>query len=282
VNIKRLLLMSGACGVLATAVSTALAQETSEVAEVVIVTGSYIRGTPEDAALPVDVISADDLEKIGSPTTLELIKGLTISNGVLGDTNQFDSAPSVILMNNGIALAGATFRPYALGGNPAFGFGASEGERNYKGTRVSASLSGDFGASTAWDVAVTYMRQKALRTGRDTIVNRFQKALQGFGGPNCTGTTPGANGCMWFNPFASDTPANAITGAPNPSFVPTGVGSNNNPELINWFFYNGFTETTSDIIVADAVLNGETGWKSGRRQCSLGARCAVSRNRPQE
>ena len=56
-NIKRALLMSGACGILATAVSTALAQETSEVPEVVIVTGSYIRGTAEDAALPVDVIS---------------------------------------------------------------------------------------------------------------------------------------------------------------------------------------------------------------------------------
>ena len=90
-NIKRALLMSGACGILATAVSTALAQETSEVAEVVIVTGSYIRGTAEDAALPVDVISAEDLAKQGSPSTLEMIKGLSVSNGVLGDTNQFDA-----------------------------------------------------------------------------------------------------------------------------------------------------------------------------------------------
>ncbi len=90
-NIKRALLMSGACGILATAVSTALAQQTSEVAEVVIVTGSYIRGTAEDAALPVDVISAEDLAKQGSPSTLEMIKGLSVSNGVLGDTNQFDA-----------------------------------------------------------------------------------------------------------------------------------------------------------------------------------------------
>src|SRR5262245_26226368 len=91
VNIKRLLLMSGACGVLASASSTALAQETSEVAEVVIVTGSYIRGAAEDAALPVDVISAEDLEKQGAPTTLEMLKSLSVSNGVLGDTNQFDA-----------------------------------------------------------------------------------------------------------------------------------------------------------------------------------------------
>src|SRR6201991_481180 len=83
--------MSGACGVLASAISVALAQEANEVAEVVIVTGSYIRGTAEDAALPVDVITAEDLAKQGAPTTLELLKSLNVSNGVLGDTNQFDA-----------------------------------------------------------------------------------------------------------------------------------------------------------------------------------------------
>ena len=59
--------------------------------EEVVVTGSFIRGTPEDAALPVDVISQEDIEKQGSPSTLELIKNLSVSSGVLGDTNQFDT-----------------------------------------------------------------------------------------------------------------------------------------------------------------------------------------------
>src|SRR5690606_12942955 len=45
----------------------------------------------EDAALPVDVISSDDLQKQGSPSTVELMKQLPVSNGVLGDTNQFDA-----------------------------------------------------------------------------------------------------------------------------------------------------------------------------------------------
>jgi len=61
----------------------------TEIGEVVV-TGSFIRGTPEDAALPVDVISAEDIEKQGAPSTLELIKQLPVSSGVLGDTNQFD------------------------------------------------------------------------------------------------------------------------------------------------------------------------------------------------
>jgi len=558
VNIKRALLMSGACGVLATAVTTALAQDTSEVAEVVIVTGSYIRGTAEDAALPVDVISSDELEKIGSPTTLDLIKSLTISNGVLGDTNQFDvraqgnegagsinlrglgrertlvllngrrlvknpftdavdtniiptsaigrievlkdgaaatygsdaiagvvnfitkenldgleiggdfkqidgsdgdytanlswgwrsdrasllvsggyqhrselkvlerdwafpafadspqggwsgggnpsgfilrssvvppsatnplgspgtmrdaqcaalggvptggvqtspgvfsfpacnwqftpydnltekedryqvftsfnvdigestsfhieglyaktevpeyktspsylalqspvatpgvflvpnanpgvqdfiahnptvttfqgvTGPSAVLMDRGIALAAATFRPYALGGNPAFGFSASEGTREYEAFRVSAGLSGDITDNLSWDFAVTYMEEEAFRSGRDTLVDRLQAALNGFGGPNCTGATAGANGCMWFNPFSSAVARNAITGATNPAFT-TPVGDNLNPDLINWFFHDGFTRTTNDITVVDAVLTGRTGWTLG-------------------
>src|SRR6185503_7200458 len=68
---------------------SALAQEQEE--EQVVVTGSYIRGTPEDAALPVDVITQDDLLNRGAPSTLDLIKTLPVSNGVLGDTNQFDA-----------------------------------------------------------------------------------------------------------------------------------------------------------------------------------------------
>lgn len=57
----------------------------------IVVTGSLIRGTPEDAALPVDVISADELSRQGSPSALDLLKNLPTSNGVIGDANQFDS-----------------------------------------------------------------------------------------------------------------------------------------------------------------------------------------------
>ena len=73
------------------AVAPAYAQTGAAEVEEVVVTGSFIRGTPEDAALPVDVIGADELQKQGNPSPVELVKSLTISNGVLGDTNQFDS-----------------------------------------------------------------------------------------------------------------------------------------------------------------------------------------------
>lgn len=69
----------------------AAAQSEPADVDAVIVTGSLIAGTPEDAALPVDVIGQEELAKQGSPTTVELLKGLSVSNGVLGDTNQFDA-----------------------------------------------------------------------------------------------------------------------------------------------------------------------------------------------
>lgn len=532
--------MSGACGILATAVSTALAQETSEVAEVVIVTGSYIRGTAEDAALPVDVISAEDLTKLGSPSALEMIKDLSVSNGVLGDTNQFDARAqgtegsgsvnlrgfgpqrTLVLLNGrrmvaspflfgavdtnfiplaaigrvevlkdgaaatygsdaiggvvnfitkenlrgidvsadfkqiedsdgdysasgafgwgndrsnalfavgyqhrsellvrdrdwatkeylenpqggwsasgnphsfvplgatGTPVAGVTRdpqcaplggfagttatlvpvcywqytqydaltekedrwqvyadynfditdsttlhlegmyadteipiyrtspsyaalqaptslatggtsiangqyfvpannpgfapfvaanpgvfpdttgigallianRPFALGGNPLFGYGSSEGPRNYDGYRVSAGLNGDISDSLSWDVAATYMEQNAAREGRDTVVNRYQLALRGLGGPNCNvaANTPGTNGCFWYNPFSNAIPGNSLTGFTNPQFVPG--ASNNNPELINWMFPVVSTDQQTTLLVLDAVLSGKTG-----------------------
>lgn len=57
--------------------------------EEVVVTGSYIRGTPEDAALPVDVIDRAELESRGSPNMLDIIRAMPYMTAVLGETNQF-------------------------------------------------------------------------------------------------------------------------------------------------------------------------------------------------
>lgn len=59
--------------------------------EVIVVTGSLIAGASEQAALPIDVISQEELIDQGSPTALDLIKNLPGSSGVLGDSNQFDA-----------------------------------------------------------------------------------------------------------------------------------------------------------------------------------------------
>jgi iron complex outermembrane recepter protein len=51
----------------------------------VVVTGTLIRGAAEDAALPVEVYSIEDLEESGAPTALEFVKRLTISGPTTGE-----------------------------------------------------------------------------------------------------------------------------------------------------------------------------------------------------
>ncbi|OQW71140.1 MAG: hypothetical protein BVN33_16225 [Proteobacteria bacterium ST_bin13] len=98
--LKTKLLAACACSVLALGIampasaqtaSLPQSDDTEQAAPDIVVTGSLIRGTPEDAALPVDVISSDELSRQGSPTALDLLKNLPTSNGVLGDANQFDA-----------------------------------------------------------------------------------------------------------------------------------------------------------------------------------------------
>jgi outer membrane receptor protein involved in Fe transport len=74
---------------------TAAGQEPEEV----IVTGSYIRGTPEDAASPVDVISRDDFISQGAVLPSDIIANLNINSG---STTNLDAAQE----NNNIAGKG--------------------------------------------------------------------------------------------------------------------------------------------------------------------------------
>src|SRR5690606_26272144 len=80
-----------AMGIAAASVSAAHAQTPQPVIEEVIVTGSFIRGIPEDGSIPVDRISIEDLEQRGSPPPLEMLKSLSYMNGIVGESNPFTS-----------------------------------------------------------------------------------------------------------------------------------------------------------------------------------------------
>ena len=60
----------------------------AEVSEVVV-TGSYIAGTPQDAALPVGVVTSEELKKQGSPTTVQLVKTITAAQSSIGESNRY-------------------------------------------------------------------------------------------------------------------------------------------------------------------------------------------------
>jgi iron complex outermembrane recepter protein len=125
------------CGAIAVGIAIALAgravlaQEstpaTTEI-EMIVVTGSFIRGAAEDAALPIQVLTADDLQKQGSPTMLELAKALPASQGVFGDSNQFTAGQSTGSANVNLRGLGALRSLVMLNGrrlapNPATGAG---------------------------------------------------------------------------------------------------------------------------------------------------------------
>ncbi len=80
-----LLMALGASQATAAAAAAATPKEVSEV----VVTGSYIEGTPKTAALPVDVVTQESLRRQGSPSVIEVIKQLPESSGVIGESNQF-------------------------------------------------------------------------------------------------------------------------------------------------------------------------------------------------
>ncbi len=166
------------------------------------------------------------------------------------------TAQSKAIPAGGVLLVSPTFRPFGTGGNPMFGNGASVGTREFEAYRVSGDLTGEFANGIGWDTALTYSTETGYRSGYDTMTNRLELALRGLGGDNCKTNTPGANGCLWYNPFSNAIAADAITGAANPNYNSAVA---NSAELARWFFKESSTEQTASLFVVDAVLNGKTG-----------------------
>ncbi|MGI9249866.1 MAG: TonB-dependent receptor domain-containing protein [Pseudohongiellaceae bacterium] len=75
-------------------ISGAAAAESDEALEEIRVTGTFIRGTPIDAESPVTVLERDELVRQGSPSIVEIVRRLSASSGVDGETNQFQSNAS--------------------------------------------------------------------------------------------------------------------------------------------------------------------------------------------
>ena len=91
--------------------------------EVVAPTGSYIR--QETTALPVDVVSSQDLQRQGSPSVVQLVKTITASASGLGESNRY---------NGGAGTASINLR----------GFGASRTLVLFNGRRMPDSTAAAF------------------------------------------------------------------------------------------------------------------------------------------
>lgn len=180
--------------------------------------------------------------------------------GVPGNSLVTGTATLIPLAAYGPGALIAANRPYALGGNPMFNYGASQGSRNFEAFRLSADLSGEWDNGINWDFSVTYGQERGNRTGYDTIVNRYQLALRGLGGANCNGIVAGNPGstCEWANPFSNAIPGNALTGAGGGTFNPALA---NSEALTRWFFQKLETEQKSGLLVVEGLISGKLGWE---------------------
>ncbi|MCD1621627.1 TonB-dependent receptor [Citromicrobium bathyomarinum] len=146
------------------------------------------------------------------------------------------------------------FRPFALGGNPLDERGAGRGQAINDAWRVSAGFDFDLTDNLSLQTFGTYIRSSRLAFSYDIVSDRLQRALNGFGGDNCTGTTPGANGCLYFNPFINAAPGNPALGLTNPAYVP---GNENSQEVIDYLSQQSGTRATEEQFIVDAVFSGD-------------------------
>lgn len=178
---------------------------------------------------------------------------------------------SYVSANPGVFPAGTVgvqlvaYRPLFLGGNPLFGgIGSSNSRTEHEAFRVSGGLKGSFSNDIGFDLALTYMEDKSDAGGYDTLVNRLGLALRGLGGPSCDsapGTpgiqgNPGVGGCLYFNPFSTALRGNPAVQTVNPQFDSAATNSN---DVIRWFYAQTRRTRTASLLVADAVLDGQTG-----------------------
>ncbi len=95
----------------------------------VVVTGSFIAGSPEDAAVPVDVIGANELAKQGAPSVVQLVKTISAAQSSLGESNRYNGgagtasinlrgfgASRTLVLMNGRRLADTTAAAFQGGG----------------------------------------------------------------------------------------------------------------------------------------------------------------------
>ena len=116
--------------------------------------------------------------------------------------------------------------------------------------RLAASLAGDINAEWGWELGLQKSENEIFLAAPDVLVDRFDFAIQGLGGPSCDPVTgaPGVGSCAYFNPFGSSL---------------TGTGTLNSSafldDLVGFLSY----EARNELLTLDGIVTGEFGELSG-------------------
>jgi iron complex outermembrane receptor protein len=116
--------------------------------------------------------------------------------------------------------------------------------------RFAGSLTGSLGEHWIWELATQYSENEFFVSAPDVLVDRFNLAMRGLGGPACdpvTGT-PGVGGCLWFNPFGSSL---------------LGTGTPNTPELMSHLLGFESFDARSEQLTAEGFATRQLGSLAG-------------------
>ena len=171
----------------------------------------------------------------------------------------FTAAQQAAIINTGrVGLQNFLWKPFGNGGTPLGDIDRQDNTTTMY--RITEAIGGDlpdfWGTDLEWELGLTYSYIKDVREAQDILVTDMQAALNGFGGPNCSGTVAGANGCQYFNPFSSAIERNVFSGAVNPYYEP---GLANSRELAEWMYQPIWFEREYKNYVVDPIVRGTLG-----------------------
>ena len=161
---------------------------------------------------------------------------------------------------------GATFYGRLVGVGASVG---REAKREYDTYRVAGTLDGEFENGIGWDVGVSWSRNEGELEGVDAQIGKTKLAFSGFGGESCkadlstkgvlqtNGATAGAGGCLYYNPFSNAiarSSSESTFGVANPDY---NAAVANSAEVLAYLDDTSLTKTQSELLVVDAVFQGE-------------------------
>ena len=161
---------------------------------------------------------------------------------------------------------GATFYGRLQGVGATVG---REAKREYDTYRVAGTLDGEFENGIGWDVGVSWSRNEGELEGVDAQIGKTKLAFSGFGGESCAadlstsgvlqvnGATAGAGGCLYYNPFSNAiarSSSESTFGVANPDY---NAAVANSAEVLAYLDDTSLTKTQSELLVVDAVFQGE-------------------------
>ncbi|MFN3511840.1 MAG: TonB-dependent receptor domain-containing protein [Phenylobacterium sp.] len=256
-------------------------------------------GSPGGGVSPIPATGTSEQSRFYVPNTnpglialVQQIGSASCTSGPLPyGTNPTNCATALALaqsqaanaLAHGVATSQTAWRPIGFAGNPYTEDRHSHYTYKVDTARVAGGFKGRFENGIGFDLSLTYQKQDYNYNLEDTSVNRLQLALRGYGSRDgdanqctaaetnnfTTGAGNAALGCYYFNPFTNAFADSLANVGPNPFHVASSAipGFNEaaaaRADVVAWMDEKQRNEISSELFVADLVLNGELPWELG-------------------